>query len=64
MIVSVQGADGGVLSDSSDRAEIVFDLGSISGTDPMLEPDDSVTLTIMTASGGTTFVEKRAPKHC
>jgi len=60
-IVSVQGADGGVLSDSSDRAELVFDLGSIAGADSTLESGDSVTLTVTTAAGGTAFVEKRAP---
>jgi len=60
-IVSIQGADGGVLSDSSDRAELVFDLGSIAGADSTLESGDSVTLTVTTASGGTAFVEKRAP---
>ena len=61
-IVSIQGAEGGVLSDSSDRAELVFDLQSITDDDdPTLEAGESLTVTVTTAQGGTAFVEKRAP---
>ncbi len=62
-IVSVQGAEGGVLSDSSDRAEILFDLSGVGAGagEATLEAGDSVTVTITTAQGGTAFVEKRAP---
>jgi len=61
-IVSIQGADGGVLSDSSDRAELVFDLQSITDDDdPTLKAGESLTVTVTTAQGGTAFVEKRAP---
>jgi len=60
-IVSIQGAEGGVLSDSSDRAELVFDLGSIDDPGATLEAGESLTVTVTTAQGGTAFVEKRAP---
>jgi len=62
-IVSVQGADEGVLSDSSDRAQLVFDLGSIGSDeeDATLEAGESVSITVTTSAGGTAFVEKRAP---
>jgi len=67
----IEGEDG-VLSDSGDRAQILF---SLTGLDPedhddsptdegalsTLAPGDSVTITITTAQGGTAFVEKRAP---
>jgi len=59
-IVNIQDADGGVLSDSGDRAALVFELQDIDGS-PTLEEGDSITLTITTAAGGTAFVEKRAP---
>jgi len=56
-IVDIQGAEDGSLSDSSDRAQLVFDLGAINE----LEEGDTMTITVTTASGGTAFVEKRAP---
>ena len=58
--MNIQDADGGVLSDSGDRAALVFELQDIDGS-PTLEEGDSITLTITTAAGGTAFVEKRAP---
>ena len=47
-----------ILSDSSDRAEIKIDLEEAAD---VLEPGDSVSITITTAAGGSAFVEKRAP---
>ena len=62
-IVSIQGAENGVLADSSDRAELIFDLTQLgeNANDATLEPGESVTISITTAAGGTSFVEKRAP---
>jgi len=57
-VLNVQGADDGTLSDSSDRAQIVFDLTH--AAEP-LEEGDTVSITVTTAAGGTAFVEKRAP---
>ena len=66
----------GVLSDSGDRAQLIFNLNLLDPTNvdegtndgvegegarSTLAPGDSVTLTITTAQGGTAFVEKRAP---
>ena len=59
-IVNVQDADGGILSDSGDRAALVFELSGITN-EPTLEPGDSISISITTAQGGTAFVEKRAP---
>ncbi len=59
-IVDVQGADDGSLADSSDRAQLVFDLSDIS-SDAALDTGNTVTVSVTTASGGTAFVEKRAP---
>ena len=60
--------DYAVLSDSADRAQIIFSLaeldeddGDDAGARSTLAPGDSVTITITTAQGGTAFVEKRAP---
>ena len=60
LIQNVQNTDDGTLSDSSDRAKLIFSLENI---DPqaMLETGDTVSITITTSSGGTAFVEKRAP---
>jgi len=60
-VVSIQGADNGVLTDSSDRAQLVFDLGSIEDPDAALQSGDSVSITVTTEAGGSAFVEKRAP---
>ena len=46
------------LSATSDRAQLLVDLNQ---DVQVLEEGDSVTLTITTAAGGTSFVEKRAP---
>jgi len=59
-VVNIQGASDGALSDSSDRAQFVFDLSEINSA-AALEEGDSVTITITTALGGTAFIEKRAP---
>ena len=56
-IVDIQGASEGSLSDSSDRAQLVFNLNDIE----TLAEGETMTVTITTASGGTAFVEKRAP---
>ncbi len=56
-IVNIQNAEEGDLSDSSDRAQLVFALGEESA----LSEGDTVTITVTTSSGGTAFVEKRAP---
>jgi len=60
-IVNIQGADDGSLSDSSDRASLAFELQGIADPDARLTTGDSVQISITTASGGTAFVEKRAP---
>jgi len=60
-IVDIQDADDGVLADSSDRAILAFELLNIEDDDAKLEPGETVSITITTASGGTAFVEKRAP---
>ena len=62
-IENIQDALDGSLSDTSDRAQLVFDLSEIeSGQDgAALNTGDTVQISITTASGGTAFVEKRAP---
>jgi len=59
-IVDIQDSTDGTLADTSDRAQLVFDLSGV-GTDATLEEGDTVSITVTTASGGTAFVEKRAP---
>jgi len=55
------GTDGDTtLSSSSDRGELTLSLSDING-EARLDEGDSVVITITTAAGGTTFVEKRAP---
>ncbi len=63
MIVDVQDAAEGTLADTSDRAQLVFDLSPIGDDedDATLAEGDTLSVTITTASGGTAFVEKRAP---
>ncbi|MCL9816010.1 archaellin/type IV pilin N-terminal domain-containing protein [Natronocalculus amylovorans] len=56
-ITMIEGDDN-VLADSGDRADLIVNL---SANGQALEEGDSVTVTITTASGGTAFVEKRAP---
>ena len=58
LIQDIQGAADGTLSDSSDRAKLIFNLEDV-GTG--LSEGQSVSLSITTSSGGTAFVEKRAP---
>jgi len=60
LIQNIQNADDGVLSDSSDRARLLFALEDIDAT-AQLEPGDTVSISITTSAGGTAFVEKRAP---
>ena len=60
VIQDIQDADDGVLSDSSDRANLIFSLEGISG-EPEFGEGDTISITVTTASGGTAFVEKRAP---
>jgi len=62
-IQDIQEASEGSLSDTSDRASIFFFLGDLDdGTgEARLDTGDTVSITITTASGGTAFVEKRAP---
>ena len=66
-IQDIQNADDGALSDTSERAKLFFFLDNIDGED---SPEDSearlatgetISITVTTASGGTAFVEKRAP---
>jgi len=63
MIEDIQDASDGSLSDTSDRAQLVFDLSDIEpGSEgAALNTGDTVQISITTASGGTAFVEKRAP---
>jgi len=65
-IQDINDAEEGVLADSSDRASLYFFLDSLN-QDPEVEGDatlkegDTVSIQITTASGATSFVEKRAP---
>jgi len=60
LIQDIQGASDGTLSDSSERANLIFSLDDV-GDDAKLSEGESVQLSITTSSGGTAFVEKRAP---
>jgi len=66
-IQDIQNADDGALSDTSDRARLFFFLDNIDGegdpedSEARLGTGDTVSITVTTASGGTAFVEKRAP---
>jgi len=66
-IQNIQDAEDGALSDTSDRASLFFFLDNIDGNDDgegseaSLESGDTISITVTTASGGTAFVEKRAP---
>jgi len=59
-IVDIQEANDGALSDTSDRASLFFFLNNIDD-DAKLGTGDTISITVTTASGGTAFVEKRAP---
>ena len=56
----IQEAGDGALSDTSDRASLFFFLNNIDD-DAKLGTGDTISITVTTASGGTAFVEKRAP---
>jgi len=66
-IQNIQDAEDGALSDTSDRASLFFFLDNIDGgnngegSEASLESGDTISITVTTASGGTAFVEKRAP---
>jgi len=60
-IEDIEGADDGSLSDTSDRARLKFDLQDIGGDEATLEEGETVQISVTTASGGTAFIEKRAP---
>jgi len=66
-IQNIQDAEDGALSDTSDRASLFFFLDNIDGgedgegSEATLESGDTMSITVTTASGGTAFVEKRAP---
>jgi len=66
-IQNIQDAGDGALSDTSDRARLFFFLDNIDGGDDgedseaRLGTGDTISITVTTASGGTAFVEKRAP---
>jgi len=59
-VQDIQEANDGVLADTSDRASLFFFLGQID-QDARLAEGDTVSITVTTGSGGTAFVEKRAP---
>jgi len=60
--VDLSTAGDATLSSSSDRGELSFNLNDVGeDNNARLESGDSIVITITTAAGGTTFVEKRAP---
>ena len=61
VIQDIQDADDGTLSDSSDRARLIFSLANVADPDAKLDSGETVSITITTAAGGTAFIEKRAP---
>jgi len=58
IVQGIQGDSDTTLSDSSDRAKILFLMNGVGDT---LEPGDTVSISVTTSAGGTAFVEKRAP---
>jgi len=65
-IQNIQDAGDGSLTDTSDRASLFFFLNNIDDEDAgdseaVLGTGDTISITVTTASGGTAFVEKRAP---
>jgi len=65
-IQNIQDAGDGSLTDTSDRANLFFFLNNIDdedgdNSDAVLGTGDTISITVTTASGGTAFVEKRAP---
>ena len=59
-IVNITDNGDNTLTDSSDRAKLVFELQDVDA-DATLEEGESMTITVTTASGGSSFIEKRAP---
>ncbi len=59
-IEMINGAEGNALADSSDRAILSFALADVN-ENATLATGDTLQLQVTTASGATTFVEKRAP---
>ena len=58
IVRGIQGDSDDTLSDSSDRAQIMFLMNDVGDT---LGSGETVSISITTSSGGTAFVEKRAP---
>jgi len=58
VIQGIQGDSDTTLSDSSDRAKIIFLMNGVGDT---LDAGETVSISVTTAQGGTAFVEKRAP---
>ena len=58
VVQGIQGDSDTTLSDSSDRARVLFLMQGVGDT---LASGETVSITITTAAGGTAFVEKRAP---
>jgi len=58
VVQGIQGDSDTTLSDSSDRARILFLMKGVGNT---LGPGETVSISVTTAQGGTAFVEKRAP---
>ena len=58
IVQGVQGDSDDTLSDSSDRAQLIFLMNDVGDT---LAPGETVSISVTTSSGGTAFVEKRAP---
>ncbi len=58
IVQGIQGDSDTTLSDSGDRAKILFLMNGVGDT---LGPGETVSISVTTAQGGTAFVEKRAP---
>jgi len=58
VVQGISGDSDTTLSDSSDRAKILFLMNGVGDT---LDAGETVSISVTTAQGGTAFVEKRAP---
>jgi len=58
VVQGISGDSDTTLSDSSDRAKILFLMKGVGDT---LDAGETVSISVTTAQGGTAFVEKRAP---
>jgi len=58
VVQGIAGDSDTTLSDSSDRAKILFLMNGVGDT---LDAGETVSISVTTAQGGTAFVEKRAP---